>query len=98
MKTEAFPDGHPQVAQPAIQQGRPPGTQHHSRELAGKEMKPFEYTDKGTMATIGRNRAVADIKEYAFRRDLRLVPVDGGPPLLPHRFQEQGGDLLQLDV
>lgn len=65
MKTHAFPNGHPQVAQPAIQQGRRLAL-NIIRELAGKEMKPFKYTDKGTMATIGRNRAVADIKNMHF--------------------------------
>lgn len=65
MKTEAFPDGHPQVAQPAIQQGRRLAL-NIKRELSGKEMKPFVYNDKGTMATIGRNKAVADIKKMHF--------------------------------
>jgi NADH dehydrogenase len=65
MKTEAFPDGHPQVAQPAIQQGRRLG-ENLLRSLRGKPMRPFTYHDKGTMATIGRNKAVADIKKMRF--------------------------------
>lgn len=65
MKTSAYPSGHPQVAQPAIQQGRRLAT-NITRALKGKEMKPFEYRDKGTMATIGRNKAVADIKKMHF--------------------------------
>jgi NADH dehydrogenase len=60
METEAYPHGHPQVAQPAIQQGKNLGV-NFRRMLKGQEMKPFKYTDKGTMATIGRNKAVADI-------------------------------------
>src|SRR5690554_311293 len=60
METEAYPKGHPQVAQPAIQQGKNLGV-NFRRMLKGQEMKPFKYTDKGTMATIGRNKAVADI-------------------------------------
>jgi len=60
MATETYPDGHPQVAQPAIQQGKNLGV-NFRRMLHGKKMKPFKYTDKGTMATIGRNKAVADI-------------------------------------
>ncbi len=61
MTTAKYPEGHPQVAQPAIQQGR-----HLARnlrnQLKGKEMTPFTYFDKGTMATIGRNKAVVDFK------------------------------------
>ena len=30
----------------------------------GKDMKPFSYFDKGSMATVGRNRAVADIGKF----------------------------------
>ncbi len=65
METDAFPNGHPQVAQPAIQQG-----EHLSKNLnllfQGKAMKPFIYFDKGTLATIGRNRAVADLGKLKF--------------------------------
>lgn len=58
METELYPQGHPQVASVAIQQGN---------DLARKFLnynqpfKPFEYNDKGSMATIGRNLAVVDI-------------------------------------
>ncbi len=65
METEAYPKGHPMVAQPAIQQGA-----HLSknliRHLAGKPMLPFTYFDKGSMATIGRNKAVVDIGKFQF--------------------------------
>jgi NADH dehydrogenase len=51
----------PQLAQPAIQGGK-----HVAKfikaELNGKTVKPFKYKDKGTMATIGRSSAVAEIK------------------------------------
>ncbi len=65
METKAFPKGHPQVAQPAIQQGKALG-KNFKRMLQGASMKPFEYLDKGTMATIGRNKAVVDIKKLHF--------------------------------
>ncbi|CAM3537153.1 NAD(P)/FAD-dependent oxidoreductase [Zobellia roscoffensis] len=65
METEDFPRGHPQVAQPAIQQGELLAN-NLEKLLEGKEMKPFTYVDKGTMATIGRNKAVADIKKLKF--------------------------------
>jgi NADH dehydrogenase len=63
METEDYPNGHPQVAQPAIQQGKHLG-KNFRKKLAGKEMEPFSYFDKGTLATIGRNKAVADIKGF----------------------------------
>ena len=58
MATEAFPHGHPQLAQVAIQQ---------ARRLADNLNRdrwdePFVYNDKGSMATVGRNLAVADLK------------------------------------
>ena len=61
MKTDEFPKGHPMVAQPAIQQGNHL-VKNFKRILEGKELKPFSYFDKGSMATIGRNKAVADVK------------------------------------
>lgn len=60
METEAFPKGHPQVAQPAIQQGKNLA-ENFKRMFQNKSLKPFKYKDKGTMATVGRNKAVADI-------------------------------------
>ncbi|MBR9845673.1 MAG: NAD(P)/FAD-dependent oxidoreductase [Algicola sp.] len=65
MQTEAFPNGHPQVAQPAIQQGKLLG-KNLLRKINNKPMKPFVYKDKGSMATIGRNKAVVDLKHYKF--------------------------------
>ncbi|HBY68672.1 MAG TPA: FAD-dependent oxidoreductase [Flavobacteriaceae bacterium] len=65
METEAFPKGHPQVAQPAIQQGKHLGD-NFKKLLRNKPLKPFEYFDKGTMATVGRNKAVVDIKKMHF--------------------------------
>tara|TARA_R100001369_G_scaffold92496_1_gene137903 strand:- start:4508 stop:5803 length:1296 start_codon:yes stop_codon:yes gene_type:complete len=65
METEAYPKGHPQVAQPAIQQGKHLG-ENFKRLLKNKPLEPFEYFDKGTMATVGRNKAVVDIKKMHF--------------------------------
>lgn len=65
MMSDEYPKGHPQLAQPAIQQG-----EHLAKNLkkllAGKPMEPFKYIDKGSMATVGRNKAVADIKKLHF--------------------------------
>jgi NADH dehydrogenase len=60
MATTGYPEGHPQVAQPAIQQGRQLG-ENIQYLLKKKPLQPFVYDDKGTMATIGRHRAVGDI-------------------------------------
>jgi NADH dehydrogenase len=60
MKTDQYPHGHPGVAQVAIQMGNYVGT-HLSEWHQGKSIKPFHYFDKGTLATIGRGKAVADL-------------------------------------
>lgn len=57
---KSFPDGHPQVAQVAIQQGKNLG-KNFKRMVDGKAPEAFTYNDKGSMAIIGRNKAVADL-------------------------------------
>jgi len=58
-KTEAYPDGHPGVAQTAIQQGKQLADNLMQLSLQ-QDMKPFRYKNRGTIATIGRNKAVAN--------------------------------------
>ncbi|WP_396192153.1 NAD(P)/FAD-dependent oxidoreductase [Flavobacterium sp.] len=65
MESEKYPQGHPMMAQPALQQGDLLG-ENLVKLLANKPMKPFEYNDKGSMATIGRNLAVVDLPKYHF--------------------------------
>ncbi|ANW97251.1 NADH dehydrogenase [Wenyingzhuangia fucanilytica] len=66
MESKDYPRGHPQVAQPAIQQANNLA-KNFSKILKGQDgLKPFVYKDKGSMATIGRNKAVADIKKLKF--------------------------------
>ncbi|MEX0291533.1 MAG: NAD(P)/FAD-dependent oxidoreductase, partial [Flavobacteriaceae bacterium] len=65
METEAYPKGHPQMAQPAIQQGTLLA-KNLKLLLEGKTLKPFTYKNKGEMATIGRNRAVVDLPKFSF--------------------------------
>lgn len=60
MKLKDYPKGHPGVAQPAIQQGKHLA-RNFERLLHNKPLKPFRYFDKGTLAIIGRSRAVADL-------------------------------------
>ncbi len=66
MTDEQFPDGHPMMAQPAIQQGTQLG-KNLLRKIDGKTMKPFKYKDKGSMATVGRNKAVVDLPSFKFQ-------------------------------
>ncbi len=61
---EAYPHGHPQVAQTAIQMGRLLATNFKKKDESRWER--FAYKDLGTMATIGRNRAVADLPSWKF--------------------------------
>jgi len=61
MEEEKYPYGHPQVAQVAIQQAA-----NLARNFKKKEARPFSYKDKGSMATIGRNKAVVDLTSFSF--------------------------------
>jgi NADH dehydrogenase len=54
----------PMLAPPAMQQARHLA-RHFVREIAGKPPRPFRYRDKGIMATIGRNAAVAQTKRLS---------------------------------
>jgi NADH dehydrogenase len=65
MTSKTYAKGHPQVAQPAIQQGKLLG-KNLLRLIAKQPLLPFVYKDKGSMATIGRNKAVVDLKNYKF--------------------------------
>jgi NADH:ubiquinone reductase (H+-translocating) len=68
MTEEKYPDGHPQMAQPAIQQAKLLA-RNLKRQLDNKPMKPYHYFNKGTMATVGRNLAVVElpfVKFYGF--------------------------------
>ncbi len=66
MPSEAYPDGHPMVAQVAIQQGKQLA-KNFKAEWQGKAWTAFGYRDKGSMATIGRNKAVADLPRFRFQ-------------------------------
>ena len=66
MESTAYPKGHPMMAQPALQQGKLTGENIIKMEL-GLALKPFKYKDKGSMATIGRNKAVVDLPRIHFQ-------------------------------
>lgn len=63
MITETTPKGFPMMAPPAMQQGRLLA-KNLQKIIKGQKdkLQPFKYLDKGAMATIGRNKAVADFK------------------------------------
>lgn len=61
MEEEKYPNGHPQVAQVAIQQAN-----NLAKILLGKSDKAFRYKDLGSMATVGRNKAVVDLPSFSF--------------------------------
>lgn len=66
MSSEKNPFGHPMMAQPAIQQGNLVA-KNIIGKLFNKKQKAFIYNDKGSMATIGRNKAVVDLKKWKFQ-------------------------------
>ena len=66
MIDDAHPKGHPMVAQVAIQQGKNIAS-NLLNELKNKPLKPFRYSNPGSLATIGRNKAVADLPFIKFK-------------------------------
>ena len=62
---ENYPDGHPQLAQVAIQQGTLLA-KNFKRLADGKTLKPFSYVNKGSMAIISKYEAVADLPKVSF--------------------------------
>ncbi|MEJ6982284.1 NAD(P)/FAD-dependent oxidoreductase [Pedobacter sp. P351] len=64
--TEETPFGHPGVAPVAVQQGKLL-SKNLIRIINNEEPEPFKYFDKGSMATVGRNSAVVDIRKIRFQ-------------------------------
>ena len=60
MQTDSYPNGHPQVAQVAIQQAKLLAA-NFKRLNQQKQQKAFKYKDQGSLATVGRKLAVADL-------------------------------------
>ena len=65
METPKYPNGHPQVANVAINQGK--NLAKNFLKKSEKEWQPYEYDDKGSMATIGKHRAVVDLPKFKFQ-------------------------------
>lgn len=66
MESEEHPNGYPMMVQPAIQQGKHLA-ENIIRLAKSEEMKPFVYRNKGSMATVGRNKAVVDLPQFTFQ-------------------------------
>jgi len=66
METPKYPHGHPQVANVGINQAKLLAA-NFSRIAKGKSTHEFEFSDPGTMATIGRNKAVVDLPFIRFK-------------------------------
>lgn len=66
METEKFPKGHPQLGNVAIAQARNL-VQNFKRISRGAHLLPFNYTNPGTMATVGKRKAVVDLPYISFQ-------------------------------
>ena len=66
MEEPGWEKGHPQVAQVAIQSGTNLA-RNFKYKAKGKDPAPFAYNDKGSMATVGRARAVVDFPKPKFQ-------------------------------
>ena len=65
METPKYPNGPPQVANVAINQGKNLAKNFLKKSV--NEWQPYEYDDKGSMATIGKHRAVVDLPKFKFQ-------------------------------
>jgi len=65
MSSKNYPNGHPQMAQPAIQQAKLV-SKNIKRLMEGKALIPYTYFNKGSMATVGRNLAVVELPFLRF--------------------------------
>jgi len=66
MSTPKYPNGHPQVASVAIEQARILAKNFKLR-LKNKAQIEYEYHDKGSMATVGKRKAVVDLPKFSFQ-------------------------------
>jgi NADH dehydrogenase len=94
---EKFPKGHPMMAPPAQQQGKLVA-KNISNLINKKPIKAFSYFDKGSMATVGRHKAVVDLGKIRFQgffawyvwMFVHLMSIVG--------FRNKSIYVLQLDV
>lgn len=65
METPKYPQAHPQVANVAINQGK--NLSKNFLRKPNEEWSEYEYVDQGSMATIGKHRAVVDLPNFKFQ-------------------------------
>lgn len=65
METSKYPKGHPQVANVAIHQAK--NLADNFLKKPGEKWEDYEYNDLGSMATIGKHRAVVDLPKFKFQ-------------------------------
>ncbi len=66
MTTPKYPNGHPQVASVAIEQAKVLA-QNFRRMYKNEQLKEYEYHNRGSMATIGKRKAVVDLPNFSFQ-------------------------------
>lgn len=66
MVTPKYPNAHPQVASVAIEQAKVLAT-NFKRSLKNQQKAEYEYHDKGSMATVGKRKAVVDLPKFSFQ-------------------------------
>ncbi|HEV3326635.1 MAG TPA: NAD(P)/FAD-dependent oxidoreductase [Puia sp.] len=66
MATPKYPNGHPQLANVALAQAGNLA-RNFKRELKGLPRLEFEYHNKGSMATVGKRKAVVDLPHFHFQ-------------------------------
>jgi len=65
METPKYPQAHPQLANVAINQGK--NLARNFKKNSEKDWEQYEYIDRGSMATIGKHRAVVDLPKFKFQ-------------------------------
>lgn len=65
METPKYPQAHPQLANVAINQGK--NLARNFKKDSEKDWSEYEYVDRGSMATIGKHRAVVDLPKFKFQ-------------------------------
>ncbi|WP_312768920.1 NAD(P)/FAD-dependent oxidoreductase [Epilithonimonas sp.] len=65
METSKYPQAHPQLANVAINQGK--NLARNFKKDSEKDWQEYEYIDRGSMATIGKHRAVVDLPKFKFQ-------------------------------
>jgi len=67
METPKYPKGHPQLANVAINQAKVLASNLKTIASGSGKLREFEYTDLGSMATVGTNKALVDFPFVHFR-------------------------------